>query len=136
MLRHVVRRMTTYMQIPGYGELIVDANGWDRAVLDRLRAHPLLQTGLADAMEFSLDELRQLRDVYPEAWLRESNAVGSPAQCAQRILGQFDLGADAVILHGASPSELAPVVEAYRAVRLPGRFDRVPANPAGPLRAR
>ena len=42
-LRHVVRRMTTYMQIPGYGELIVDANGWDRAVLDRLRGHQLLQ---------------------------------------------------------------------------------------------
>ena len=42
-LRHVVRRMTTYMQIPGYGELIVAANGWDPTVLDRLRNHPLLQ---------------------------------------------------------------------------------------------
>ena len=58
-LRHVVRRMTTYMQIPGYGELIVDANGWDHAVLDRLRAHPLLQGRLADATEFSDDELRR-----------------------------------------------------------------------------
>ena len=28
---------------------------------------------------------------------------------------QFDLGADSVILHGATPAELAPVVEAYRA---------------------
>jgi len=27
---------------------------------------------------------------------------------------QFDLGADAVILHGATPTELAPVVDAYR----------------------
>jgi len=36
-LRHVVRRMTTYMQIPNYGELIVDANGWDRAVLEKVR---------------------------------------------------------------------------------------------------
>ena len=68
-LRHVVRRMTTYMQIPGYGELIVDANGWDRAVLERLRGHPLLQGRFADATEFSDDELRQLRDVYPEEWL-------------------------------------------------------------------
>ena len=76
-LRHVVRRMTTYMQIPGYGELIVDANGWDRAVLDRLRAHPLLQGRFADATEFSDDELRALRDVYPPEWLRDSNAVGS-----------------------------------------------------------
>ena len=122
MLRHVVRRMTTYMQIPGYGELIVDANGWDRAVLDRLRAHPLLQTGLADAMEFSLDELRQLRDVYPEAWLRESNAVGSPAQCAQRILDQFAAGAAGVILHASAPAEMTALLDAYAAVRPAARF--------------
>jgi hypothetical protein len=28
---------------------------------------------------------------------------------------QLDLGADGVILHGAAPAELAPIVEAYRA---------------------
>jgi 5,10-methylenetetrahydromethanopterin reductase len=38
-----------------------------------------------------------------------------------------------VILHGASPSELAPVVDAYRKIRPAGRFDALPANPAGPL---
>src|SRR5919108_444298 len=30
---------------------------------------------------------------------------------------QFELGCDRVILHGATPAELAPVVEAYRAYR-------------------
>lgn len=122
MLRHVVRRMTTYLQIPGYGELIVDANGWDRAVLDRLRAHPLLQGGLADAMEFSLEELRQLRDVYPESWWRESNAVGSPAHCAQRILDQFAAGAAGVILHASAPAEMSALLDAYAAVRPAERF--------------
>ena len=52
-----------------------------------------------------------------------------PAQCAARVLDQFDAGADGVILHGATPDELAPVVDAYRAVRPAGRFDGQPANP-------
>lgn len=34
-----------------------------------------------------------------------------------------------MILHGATPDELAPVVYAYRAVRPTGRFDALPANP-------
>jgi 5,10-methylenetetrahydromethanopterin reductase len=121
-LRHVVRRMTTYMQIPGYGELIVDANGWDRGVLDRLRAHPLLQGRLADATEFTDDELRTLRDVYPSHWLSESNAVGSPARCAQRILDQFAAGAAGVILHASAPREMHALLEAYAAVRPVERF--------------
>jgi alkanesulfonate monooxygenase SsuD/methylene tetrahydromethanopterin reductase-like flavin-dependent oxidoreductase (luciferase family) len=70
--------------------------------------------------------------VIPPEWLAPA-ATGSPAQCARKVLAQLDLGADAVILHGASPRELAPVVEAYRAIRPAGRFDRLPANPGGPL---
>jgi len=49
----------------------------------------------------------------------------------KKIQGQFDLGADGVILHGASPQELEPVLEAYRRARPAGRFDHLAANPAG-----
>jgi len=121
-LRHVVRRMTTYMQIPGYGELIVDANGWDRGVLDRLRGHPLLQGRFADATEFSDDELRQIRDVYPESWLTSSNAVGSPAHCARRLLDQFAAGAAGIVLHASTPREMTALLAAYAAVRPEERF--------------
>jgi 5,10-methylenetetrahydromethanopterin reductase len=121
-LRHVVRRMTTYMQIPGYGELIVDANGWDRVVLDRLRSHPLLQGRLADATEFTDDELRTIRDVYPTEWLTQSNAVGSAAHCARRIVDQFDAGAAGVILHASAPREMTALLDAYAAVRPAQRF--------------
>ena len=41
---------------------------------------------------------------------------------------QFTLGADGVILHGATPTELAPVVEAYKLVRPADKVDS-PANP-------
>ena len=49
---------------------------------------------------------------------------------SRSINGQFELGCDGVILHGASPTDLAPIVEAYRAQRPSGRFDHLPANPA------
>ena len=34
-------------------------------------------------------------------------------ECAAAVRGQLALGADAVIMHGASPDELAPIVDAY-----------------------
>ena len=42
------------------------------------------------------------------------------------MLRQFDLGVDGVIMHGATPAELAGVVDAYRGVRPAGRFDGCP----------
>ena len=51
--------------------------------------------------------------IEPNAWLAPA-ATGSPEQCAVAIRGQLDLGCDGVILHGATPAELAPIVAAYR----------------------
>jgi alkanesulfonate monooxygenase SsuD/methylene tetrahydromethanopterin reductase-like flavin-dependent oxidoreductase (luciferase family) len=44
----------------------------------------------------------------------QAAALGSPAQCAAAVRRQIELGADGVIMHGATPSELTPAVEAYR----------------------
>jgi hypothetical protein len=57
-------------------------------------------------------------------------AAGSPAQCVAAIRRQFDLGCDGVILHGAAPADLEPILAEYRATRPAGRFDHLPANPA------
>ncbi|MBV9513132.1 MAG: TIGR03857 family LLM class F420-dependent oxidoreductase, partial [Mycobacteriaceae bacterium] len=43
------------------------------------------------------------------------SATGSAQQCVDRIRKEFDYGADAVIVHGATPDELIPVVATYRA---------------------
>ena len=59
----------------------------------------------------------------------EPSATGDARRCAARVLRQFDLGVDGVILHGATPTELAPIVEQYRAVRPAGRFDGWLPNP-------
>jgi probable F420-dependent oxidoreductase len=107
-----VGRLATYLQ--GYGELLVDTNGWDRAVLERFRADELVANfrgGIDTAA--TTEQLEHIATLLPDEWLSYS-ATGSPAQCVAAIRHQMDLGCDGVILHGATPSELAPIVEAYR----------------------
>jgi probable F420-dependent oxidoreductase len=126
-LRKLVGRLATYLQ--GYGEVLVRANGWDVADLERFRADELVQgyPGAFDAIG-TVEELTHLRDdVLPPEWLAAS-ATGSAADCARRIQDQLDAGADSVVLHGATPTELAPVLAAWRDVR-PDGLDRLPDNP-------
>ncbi len=127
-VRKLVGRLATYLQ--GYGAVLVRANGWDEDDLVRFRSHPLVQgyPGAFDAIGTPEELLRLREEALPAGWLAAS-ATGSAAQCARRVLDQLDAGADSVILHGATPDELAPVIEAYRAIRPQGRFDTLPANP-------
>jgi probable F420-dependent oxidoreductase len=108
-----VGRLATYLQ--GYGDLLVDTNGWDRAALDRFRADEMISTfrGGID-MAATTEQLEHISTLIPDEWLSYS-ATGSPEQCVASIRNQLDLGCDGVILHGATPNELAPIVEAYRA---------------------
>ena len=102
-----------------------------RTLIGRLKLARLL-AGFRGALDgkATTAELEHVATLIPEEWLA-SAATGSPEQCAAAVLRQLDLGADGVILHGASPAELAPVVEAYRRIRPAGRFDHLVANPAG-----
>jgi probable F420-dependent oxidoreductase len=126
-LRKTVGRLATYLQ--GYGDLLVRTNGWDPAPLERFRADPVVASfpGALDA-KADTATLEHVATLLPEEWL-EPAATGPAARCAERVLRQFDLGVDGVIMHGASPDELAPVVEAYRSVRPTGRFEALDPNP-------
>jgi probable F420-dependent oxidoreductase len=112
-LRKTVGRMATYLQ--GYGDLLVATNGWDPAPLEAFRADEVVGT-FAGALDqkATTEQLEHIATLIPEEWLAPA-ATGSAEQCVATVRSQFDLGADAVILHGATPTELAPVVEAYRA---------------------
>lgn len=110
-LKKTVGRLATYLQ--GYGDLMVETNGWDPAVLETFRADPLVANigGAIDAIA-TTEQLEHIATLLPDEWLAPS-ATGSPEECVDAIRNQFDLGCDGVIMHGASPSELAPIVEAY-----------------------
>lgn len=126
-LRKLVGRLATYLQ--GYGGVLVRANGWDESALARFREDERVRAvpGALDAVG-TLEELSWVRDeVLPASWLAAS-ATGSPEQCAARVQDQLDAGADSVVLHGATPAELAPVVEAWRG-RRSAALDELPVNP-------
>ena len=107
-LKKTVGRLATYLQ--GYGDLMVRTNGWDPAVLERFRDDDLVRSfrGALDATG-TTEQLEHVATLIPAEWL-EPAAVGSADECARLVHRQFELGADGVIMHGASPDELAPVV--------------------------
>jgi probable F420-dependent oxidoreductase len=128
-LRSLVARMATYLQAPMYGDLLVLANGWDARTLDTFREHPLV-AGMGGAIDSvaTLEQLGEIETLIPKEWLPA--AVGSAERCAARIVDQFESGADGVILHASRPSELAPVLDAYKLVRDVARFALRPNRPA------
>ena len=62
----------------------------------------------------SAEQIEHIATLIPDEWL-EPAATGSAQQCADRVRKEFDYGADALIMHGATPDELEPIVAAYRA---------------------
>ena len=66
-------------------------------------------------------QLQHVATLLPPEWLAPS-ATGTPAQCAAAVRAQLDFGCNGVIMHGATPDELAPVVAAYRTAFRSGRI--------------
>jgi probable F420-dependent oxidoreductase len=112
-LKKTVGRLATYLQ--GYGDLLVRTNRWDPAVLERFRSDEMVASfaGGFDSVA-TTQELQHVATLIPDEWLAQS-ATGTPQQCASAVRAQLEFGCDGVIMHGATPSELAPVVTAYRA---------------------
>ena len=110
-LKKTVGRLATYLQ--AYGDLMVRTNNWDPAVLKKFRDDEFVRTfpGALDA-KATPSELERVAQLIPDEWLAPS-ATGTPAQCVAAIRNQFSLGCDGVIMHGATPTELEPIVTAY-----------------------
>ncbi|MEY3805414.1 MAG: hypothetical protein RIR69_226 [Actinomycetota bacterium] len=112
-LKKTVGRLATYLQ--AYGDLMVRTNNWDPQVLQRFREDEFVRTfpGALDA-KGTTEDLERVAPLIPEEWLAPS-AQGTPEQCVAAIENQFALGCDGVIMHGATPTELEPIVNAYAA---------------------
>ena len=111
-LMKLVGRMGTYLQ--GYGDLLVRTNGWDQAVLERFLADPVVSSVRGLDVVGTPEQLEHVATLIPQEWLAPA-ATGSPKQCVAAIRHQFDLGCDGVIMHGATPAELVPIVAEYTA---------------------
>ena len=115
-LRKLVGRLATYLQ--AYGDLLVRTNQWDPAVLQRFRDDEVVQSfyvgGLQaiDSPTTPVEKLEHIATLLPPEWTAPA-ATGSPQECVTTIREQLALGADGVILHGATPTELEPIIAAY-----------------------
>ena len=108
----VVRgRAITYFELPGFGDLIVEINEWDKSILDKVRAHPKIASlnGKPADQAYTRQELVDVGQVLPQQWIDEGAAVGTAAICADQLMHYLDAGADEILLHGASPFDMGPL---------------------------
>ena len=115
-LKLIVARLATYLQIPGYGEALVNVNGWDMDTLQAFRKAPIVasMTGAIDSVA-SYTELAEIDKLIPQEW--RPAAVGDAKTCAKRWLDQINAGADGIIIHASTPEEFAPVLAEYEKIR-------------------
>lgn len=115
-LKYIIARLTTYLQFPGYGDMLVQINGWDPDILERFRRSDALKEvgGWIDSVATTA-QLAEIEKLIPEEW--RPAAVGNAAECAQRWVDQFTAGADGIIVHASTPEEFAPVLDEYRKIR-------------------
>lgn len=120
----VVRgRAITYFELPGFGDLIVEINEWDKAVLDQIRAHPKIASlnGKPADQAYTRAELVDVGQLLPQQWIDEGAAVGSAKRCADQLMDYLDVGADEILLHGAAPKDMGPLTaELKRALAAKG----------------
>jgi hypothetical protein len=115
--------MATYMQAPGYVEMLVELNGWDPEVLAAFRAAPIVQSMLGGIDSVAtLDQLEEIAPLIPDEWLPA--AIGTPEECARYWQGELEHGADSVCIHGSTPREFEPALSAYQARRARRESDR------------
>lgn len=108
-------RAVTYLQAPEFGDALLRANGWDRAPVERLRAHPLFrgQEAIAD-VNFHRTELAEPARLVPDGWMHESGALGPVDDCVAALQRFRDAGADEIATYGSTPGQNAALLAAWR----------------------
>lgn len=108
-------RAVGYLQYPGYGETLVEENGWDLSVVHELRAHRQLSanTKVADRL-FHRHQLLEPAKIIPDDWMTDTCAIGSVDECVTSLQRFRDAGADEIATYGSTPAQNAKLVEAWR----------------------
>jgi 5,10-methylenetetrahydromethanopterin reductase len=111
-------RAITYFQVPEYGEMLCQVNGWDTAPLTTMRNHPQfarLGGKLAD-QAFTRVQLVEVSRSLPHWWYEQGAAIGTAANCAKTLCEFLDAGADELVLHGSAPAQMGPLTTELRKV--------------------
>ncbi len=108
-------RAVGYLQYPGYGETLIEENGWDMAVIHQLRAHRQLAANekVADRL-YHRHQLLEPAKLIPDEYMIDSCAIGSVDECVTSLQRFRDAGADEIATYGSTPGQNAKLIEAWR----------------------
>jgi len=109
-------RAVGYLQYPGYGEVMVQENGWDPEQVQRVRTHRQLaaEDKVADRV-YHRHELLGPAALVPDEWMHETCALGSVAACVGFLARLREAGVDEVVTYGSTPGQNAGLIDAWRA---------------------
>ncbi len=109
-------RAAGYLSVPGLGDAIARANGWNESDLAAYRSQKALTDlgGLPADKHLTRRQLIDLCDGLPSSWLPSSSAAGDVGTVEAKLSEYVKAGADELILHCAVGGELAPLAEHYR----------------------
>lgn len=108
-------RMVTYVTWPN-GRAMMELNGWDTAVADRIKEHPLFQN-MPDReadLAFTREQLLEPAKLIPEHWVDDCSALGPLKRCVAKLREYKDAGADELATYGSSPAQNASLIQAWR----------------------
>jgi probable F420-dependent oxidoreductase len=109
-------RAVTYLDAPGYGEMLVKLNGWEMAPMVRLREHQQfasMPTQVSD-LSFHRHELTGPASLVPDEWMQAACAIGSLAECLTTLQRFRTAGADEIVTYGSTPGQNAALAAAWR----------------------
>lgn len=112
-------RAAGYFSVPGLGDALVRANGWEAADLARYRDQPALTAlgPLPADKHLGRAELIALCAGMPDHWIPASAVLGDTDACARRLAEYRAAGADELILHGMVGEQVAALSDQYSALR-------------------
>lgn len=128
-LEYITARLASYLQVPGYGDGLAKINGWAPEELEKFRNEPAVTAvkGWIDAVA-TFDQLAAIDKVLPADW--RAAAVGTPKECAERWVKEFEAGADGIIIHASTPEEFEPILAEYEKIRPNHLFEGRTNRPA------
>lgn len=110
-------RLVTYLQPPAWGQAYPKLNGWDPAVLERLRGHRQLRVvgdGVAD-LRFHRIDLLEPAKLVPQTWVEDACAIGGIEDCVRKLAEFREAGVDEITTYGSTPGQNARLAAAWRA---------------------
>jgi probable F420-dependent oxidoreductase len=107
-------RSVGYLQYPGYGEILVEENGWSMDTLAYIRGHEKFTEDdkIAD-LRYHRHELLEPASRVPDEWMYETCALGTVDECVTSLQRFRDAGADEIATYGSTPRQNAALAEAW-----------------------